>query len=217
MTPSARKGRGRFITGNSGGPGRPKGSRNRLGEDFLGVLFADWSENGRHISTSDTYVRVALAFIVMPRRFVETQKGPIGPLRQANRRADYAPAPGNLDSSIAFLDSLASIPALPLDQRWNSVSSKATCSTSSAASSLYKSCSAEPSGTALARLLKKSTARFSNVMRTFARRCPPDRPGNARDRAQLSAKASARRSRQSRHHQGKVAQLKKAEQHWPWR
>ena len=46
MTPSARKGRGRFITGNSGGPGRPKGSRNRLGEDFLGVLYADWSENG---------------------------------------------------------------------------------------------------------------------------------------------------------------------------
>ena len=95
----------------------------------------------------------------MPRRFVEMQKGPIGPLRQANRRADYAPAPGNFDSSIAFLDSLASIPALPLDQRWSSVSSKATCSTSSAASSLYKSCSAEPSGTALARLLKKSTAR----------------------------------------------------------
>ena len=35
MTSSGRNGRGRFITGNSGGPGRPKGSRNRLGEDFL--------------------------------------------------------------------------------------------------------------------------------------------------------------------------------------
>ena len=30
-------------------------------------------------------VRVALAFIVMPRRFVEMQKGPIGPLRQAEQ------------------------------------------------------------------------------------------------------------------------------------
>ena len=46
MTPCGRNARGRFITGNSGGPGRPKGSRNRLGEDFPSVLYADWSENG---------------------------------------------------------------------------------------------------------------------------------------------------------------------------
>lgn len=36
---------GRFVTGNSGG-GRPKGSRNKLGEAFLDDLYADWKENG---------------------------------------------------------------------------------------------------------------------------------------------------------------------------
>ncbi len=36
---------GRFLTGNSGG-GRPKGSRNRLGEQFLSVLAEDFAEHG---------------------------------------------------------------------------------------------------------------------------------------------------------------------------
>ena len=38
--------RGRFLTGNIGGPGRPKGSRNRLGEHFFEALFDDWSKHG---------------------------------------------------------------------------------------------------------------------------------------------------------------------------
>jgi hypothetical protein len=37
---------GRFLTGNSGG-GRPKGSRNRLGEQFLEALAQDFAEHGR--------------------------------------------------------------------------------------------------------------------------------------------------------------------------
>lgn len=36
---------GRFLTGNSGG-GRPKGSRNKLGEAFLEDMLADWEANG---------------------------------------------------------------------------------------------------------------------------------------------------------------------------
>jgi hypothetical protein len=32
---SGRDGHGRFILGSNGGPGRPKGARNRLGESFL--------------------------------------------------------------------------------------------------------------------------------------------------------------------------------------
>lgn len=35
-----------FKKGNPGGPGRPKGSRNKLTEDFLGKLYADFKENG---------------------------------------------------------------------------------------------------------------------------------------------------------------------------
>src|SRR5271166_2931305 len=49
MTSYGRNARGRFITGNSGGPGRPTGSRNRLGEEFLGDLYADWAEHGASV------------------------------------------------------------------------------------------------------------------------------------------------------------------------
>jgi hypothetical protein len=37
---------GRFLTGNSGG-GRPKGSRNKLGEQFLEALAQDFTVNGQ--------------------------------------------------------------------------------------------------------------------------------------------------------------------------
>lgn len=37
--------KGRFVSGNIGG-GRPKGSRNKLGEAFLDNLYADWQEHG---------------------------------------------------------------------------------------------------------------------------------------------------------------------------
>jgi hypothetical protein len=36
---------GRFLTGNSGGPGRPPGSRNRLAQEFLSALCADCTEH----------------------------------------------------------------------------------------------------------------------------------------------------------------------------
>lgn len=36
---------GRFLTGNNGG-GRPKGSRNKLGEQFIEDLLTSWQANG---------------------------------------------------------------------------------------------------------------------------------------------------------------------------
>ncbi|MGA7681839.1 MAG: hypothetical protein WCA54_16850 [Pseudolabrys sp.] len=36
---------GRFLTGNSGG-GRPKGSRNKLGEKFIEDAYAEWQKSG---------------------------------------------------------------------------------------------------------------------------------------------------------------------------
>jgi hypothetical protein len=38
--------KGHFVSGFKGGPGRPKGSRNKLGEAFLDNLYSDWQENG---------------------------------------------------------------------------------------------------------------------------------------------------------------------------
>jgi hypothetical protein len=37
---------GRFVSGNSGGPGRSVGSRNRLGEQYLQDLKTVWAEEG---------------------------------------------------------------------------------------------------------------------------------------------------------------------------
>jgi N6-adenosine-specific RNA methylase IME4 len=41
-----REGNGRFQTGNIGGPGRPRGSRNKLGEDFIATIYEDWIKHG---------------------------------------------------------------------------------------------------------------------------------------------------------------------------
>ncbi len=38
--------KGRFLPGNNGGTGRPKGSRNKLGEAFIDDLYQDWQANG---------------------------------------------------------------------------------------------------------------------------------------------------------------------------
>ena len=38
---------GRFLPGNTGFGGRPKGSRNKLGEEFLEDLHAEWTEHGK--------------------------------------------------------------------------------------------------------------------------------------------------------------------------
>src|SRR5215471_10501029 len=37
---------GRFLSGNNGG-GRPKGSRNKLSEEFLADLCNEWQRNGK--------------------------------------------------------------------------------------------------------------------------------------------------------------------------
>jgi hypothetical protein len=55
---------GRFLAGNSGNGGRPKGSRNKLGEDFLNVLAADFEQHGQRViekvreTKPEAYLRV---------------------------------------------------------------------------------------------------------------------------------------------------------------
>jgi len=38
---------GRFLPGNSGFTGRPKGARNKLGEDFIQSMYEDFTEHGK--------------------------------------------------------------------------------------------------------------------------------------------------------------------------
>ncbi len=59
---------GRFLTGNIGG-GRPKGSRNKLGEAFLEDMLADWEANGpaaiREVRETkpDAYLKVVASIL----------------------------------------------------------------------------------------------------------------------------------------------------------
>lgn len=41
--------KGRFVAGNSGNGGRPKGARAKLGEEFLKTLLADYNEHGANV------------------------------------------------------------------------------------------------------------------------------------------------------------------------
>jgi choline dehydrogenase-like flavoprotein len=43
---TSRNSRGEYVTGHIGGPGRPRGSRNRLSEQFIADLQADWEQYG---------------------------------------------------------------------------------------------------------------------------------------------------------------------------
>lgn len=67
---------GRFLPGNSGFSGRPKGSRNRLGEQFLSDLQADWEEHGAkaieetRIQKPAEYVKVVAS--LLPKEMVVT-------------------------------------------------------------------------------------------------------------------------------------------------
>lgn len=77
-TPKPEKGEGgRFLPGNNGGPGRPKGARNKLGEAFVEALHKDFEEHGvSAIETTrkekpDQYLKVIAS--LLPKEFkIET-------------------------------------------------------------------------------------------------------------------------------------------------
>jgi hypothetical protein len=58
----------------NGGPGRPKGSRNRLGEEFLSDLYADWVEHGASVIAEvrernpAVYLRIVAGLVPQPHR-----------------------------------------------------------------------------------------------------------------------------------------------------
>jgi hypothetical protein len=66
---SSRDSHGRFQTGNIGGPGRPKGSRNKLGEDFISAIYEDWTEHGAAVlkqvrqTSPSAYLRVVASIV----------------------------------------------------------------------------------------------------------------------------------------------------------
>jgi hypothetical protein len=60
---------GRFLPGNNGGPGRPKGARNKLGEAFIADMLEDWEANGKaaievvRAEKPDQYLKVVASIL----------------------------------------------------------------------------------------------------------------------------------------------------------
>lgn len=61
--------KGRFLPGNSGFGGRPKGSRNKLGEAFLDAMLADFTQHGTkviedvRVEKPDQYLKVVASIL----------------------------------------------------------------------------------------------------------------------------------------------------------
>ena len=72
--------KGRFLPGNSGFGGRPKGARNKLGEQFLAALQQDFEEHGVSaiIATRETkpevYVRVIAGLLPTEHKLTVTDQ-----------------------------------------------------------------------------------------------------------------------------------------------
>lgn len=73
--------KGRFIAGNSGNGGRPKGARAKLGEAFIKALFEDFNENGVDAIAQvrdekpDQYLKVIAS--LMPKEITGEDGGPL--------------------------------------------------------------------------------------------------------------------------------------------
>lgn len=72
---------GQFVKGKKGGPGRPVGSRNKLGEAFLSALNDDFEEHGQKAIETvrsekpDQYLKVIAS--ILPREMTLTVSDPM--------------------------------------------------------------------------------------------------------------------------------------------
>lgn len=71
---------GRFLPGNSGGPGKPKGARNKLGEAFIQALHDSFNEHGPETiemvrtEKPDQYLKVIASLIPSEHRITLTDQ-----------------------------------------------------------------------------------------------------------------------------------------------
>ena len=93
-----------FLKGNPGGPGRPKGSRDKFGEDFVRAFVDDFRAHGSQailkcrLTDVATYLRVAAS--LLPKELTVEHRGDVfGAILEAmdERRRSRAPMVGGMD------------------------------------------------------------------------------------------------------------------------
>lgn len=76
--PAGRNSRGQFQTGSNGGPGRKKGSRNRLTNAVINTFAADFEEHGPEVLAKlrekDPAAYMQLAVNLIPRHLIAQQE-----------------------------------------------------------------------------------------------------------------------------------------------
>jgi hypothetical protein len=97
---------GRFVIGGKPGPGRPKGSRNKLAEEFITDFYNDWLEHGASVialvraEKPDVYFKGAVA--ILPKQ-VDMRVSPFAELTEDTLDARMAALAKELGQAIAIL------------------------------------------------------------------------------------------------------------------
>jgi len=95
---------GRFLPGNSGFGGRPKGARNKLTTEFFEDFYATWQTHGAHAlkKVAEKYPRdfVRVAAMLMPKEF--EIKTPLDDLTDAELADLIATVQSLITGSLAF-------------------------------------------------------------------------------------------------------------------
>ena len=105
---------GKFVNGTTPGPGRPKGARNKLNEESLLALLANFSKGGEQaieqmrIETPGAYVRVV--FSLQPRE-IKIERGE--DMTDAELRNDIRTLARELNIAISLPDE--DVPSAPAD------------------------------------------------------------------------------------------------------
>ena len=88
-----RDNRGRFILGGNGGPGRPPGSRNSLGNEVVAAIRADWQRHGAAIiekvrkANPSAYLKAVINLV--PREIVLDSTSDFSELSDEELMAEY--------------------------------------------------------------------------------------------------------------------------------
>src|SRR5262245_6264781 len=109
--------KGRFIPGNSGGMGRPKGSRNKLAQDYIDAYYRLFQEGGeqalREVMLKSPAKFLQLGVLLLPQHFKFEHEHTVAALSPEEVQLRLAEARRRLLDAGIDLEALPVVEALP--------------------------------------------------------------------------------------------------------